>query len=550
MKHIFYKNQDGMITPLILIIASIFIIFGVSLISWAITNHKDTIRKVRKIQSLQVAEAGVSYYKWHLAHDSSDYKDGNGWCCNNNPALTLTDCGGVCGPYVHQYEDYNDDVIGEFSLLITPPEIGSTVNTVESTGYAYGNDSIQKKVTALVGKRSLAEYSFLTNAPLWLGENEGFAGPIHSNGGIRFDTVATAEVTSAVNNYNCSGALHGCSGVKPGIWGTGGPTTLWRPLSEPIITSPAGGSVFNIIVPSVPAIDYSLFTVSLADIKADAITNGIYFGDNSGICGDGVCGRNGTVNENHGSCPADCPAGCGNHNCNAGETNITCPRDCFLEGFLVKFKADATVDIYSVNTLMAQVGYYNVEQGGCRQEAEQIQNKTLLGNFAMPNNGLIFIENDVWVEGTVNGRATVGAAIFPVDTSNYARIRINDNIQYLARDGNNVFGLMAQGDVLVPKYAPTNLTIDAMLFSQMGHVYYRGYVYCGSGSVKNSIEVYGGTITNLFWTWTWVSWNGSSWVTVDGYNTTNTIYNNYLTFAPPPSFPTSENYEVLSWEEE
>ena len=56
-------------------------------------------------------------------------------------------------------------------------------------------------------------------------------------------------------------------------------------------------------------------------------------------------------------------------------------------------------------------------------------------------------------------------------------------------------------------------------------------------------------ITNLFWTWTWVSWNGSEYVTVDGYDETSTVYNNNLTFAPPPSFPTTENFEVLSWDE-
>lgn len=486
MKHsTFYKNQDGMITPLILIMASIFIIFGVSLINWAITSHKDTVRKVRKIQSLEVAEAGVSYYKWHLAHDSSDYKDGNDWCCDSNPALTLADCGGVCGPYVHQYEDYDEDVIGEFSLLITPPEIGSTVNTIESTGYAYGNNSIRKKVTALVGKRSLAEYSFLTNSPIWIGLGESTSGPLHSNGGIRFDDTCTAEVTSAVSTYNCAGTGHGCTGIKPGIWGSGGPTTLWR-------------------FP-VPAIDYSLFTVSLANIKADAISDGIYYNDSG------------------------------------------------AEGYLVRFLSDATVNIYRINALMAGVWYYNYEQlpnGACKREAEQIQNMTLLGNFGMPNNGLIFIEDDVWVDGIVNGKVTLAAAKFPENPNNYARIRINNNIQYVARDGNHNLGLMAQGDILVPKYAPNTLTIDATLLSQKGHVYYRNYKKCGSFSIKNSIEIYGGIITNLFWTWTWVTWNGSSWVTVDGYNITNTIYNNYLTFSPPPSFPTSENYEILSWEEE
>jgi len=532
-----YKNQSGIITPLVLVIASVLIIFAVSLMNWSLTEYKNTVRKVKRNQSLQIAEAGVNYYKWHLAHDSADFKDGNDWCCDNDPLLSFADCSNLCGPYEHEYKDYNDAIIGQFSLLITPPEVGSTITTVESTGHAYGNDAVQKKVTSLIGKRSLAEYSFLANSPLWLGENEGFSGPIHSNGGIRFDTVATAEVTSAVESYNCAGTGHGCTGIKDGIWGSGGPTTFWR-------------------FP-VPVVDFDLFSVSLADIKAEAIADGLYFGDNSGICGDGICGKT----ESRALCPADCLASCGNNICNPGENNITCTKDCPLAGYLVRFLLDGTVNVYKVNTLMSQVGYYNFEVSSWRNEAEQTNNITLLNNFPMPANGLIFIEDDVWVDGIVNGKVTVGAAIFPIDVNNYARIRINDNIQYLARNGNNVLGLMAQGDILVPKYAPTDLTIDAMLLSQNGHVYYREYIrdiycylgyssYCDANRVKNSIEVYGGIITNLFWTWTWVDWDGFSWVTVGGYDNTSTIYNNFLTFAPPPFFPTSENFEVLSWEEE
>lgn len=474
-------DQSGMVLPLIIVIVSILIIFGVSLITWTITEHKDTLRKVKKVQSLQVAEAGVNYYKWHLAHDSSDYKDGNTWCCDEGsiPEKTLPlECSGKCGPYLHEYRDYNDILIGEFSLYIIPPEVGSTVNTIESVGNVYGSNSIKKKVISRVGKRSLAEYSFLTNAPIWIGDSESTAGPLHSNGGIRFDGTCTAEVTSAVSTYDCSGTGHDCSGTKTGIWGTGGPNIYWHY--------------------PVPAVDFDLFAISLADIKAEAKNDGIYY-DDSGS-----------------------------------------------EGYLVKFKTNPNIkiDIYRVDSLEAKIWYYNIEQGGWKKEAEEIQSKTLLASLDMPNNGLVFIEDDVWVEGTLSGKITLAAARFPENPNNYAKIRINDNIKFVARDGSNNLGLMAQGDILVPRYAPYDLIIDAVLLSQKGHVYYR---YYNSHSIKNSIEVYGGIITNLFWTWTWVNSGGA---TVDGYNITNTIYNNNLTFSPPPSFPTSENFEILSWTEE
>ena len=91
--------EQGIITPLILVIASIMIIFATGLITWSISEHKDASRKIRATQALQIAEAGVNYYKWHLEHDDKDYQDGNGWCCAVPPC-------DVCGPYEHQYKDY------------------------------------------------------------------------------------------------------------------------------------------------------------------------------------------------------------------------------------------------------------------------------------------------------------------------------------------------------------------------------------------------------------------------------------------------------------
>lgn len=492
-----FNFQAGLSTPFVLIMSTIFLIFGTALISLSIMAHKNAVIKIKKVQALQIAEAGVNYYKWHLAHNFNDYKDGNDWCCDNDSGKSLLDCGGVCGQYEHDYKDYDDTVVGKYSLKITPPAIGSTVFKVESTGSVSGGSfAIEKKISSLVGKRSLAEYSFLTYSSIWIGSSEGTSGPLHSNGGIRFDGTANSEVTSAVETYDCAGVGHNCTGTKPGIWGAGGPVSFWK---------------FK-----VPETDFGLFSVDLSDIHTAAKGSGSC----NGFAADG------------GICYEKIPS---------------------TAGFLVKFiSSGSKVEIYKVNSLKAQVRYMSYETpAGCKQEAEEIQSKTLLspvGGFSMPNNGLIFLGNDTWVEGTVNGKATLAVANLTGAGNNF-KTRINGNIRYVARDGNHNLGIMSQGDIMVPKYAsiPTDLIIDATLLSQNGHVYYRNYRSCGTYSIKNSIEVYGGIITKLFWTWTWVNASG---ITLDGFTNTNTIYNNNLTFAPPPFFPTSEKIEVLSWKEE
>ena len=102
---------------------------------------------------MQIAEAGVDYYEWHLAHFPTDYQDGT----NNS------------GPYVHNYTD-NDtqNVLGQYSLVITPPVTGSTVVTIASTGDTASNPSIKRTVTVKYGIPSLAAYSLLSNDTIWI----------------------------------------------------------------------------------------------------------------------------------------------------------------------------------------------------------------------------------------------------------------------------------------------------------------------------------------------------------------------------------------------
>jgi len=266
------------------------------------------------------------------------------------------------------------------------------------------------------------------------------------------------------------------------VHGSGGPTSFWRwPVS---------------------IVDFDLFSVSLAAIKEKAAQeDGTCFGD-------------------------------------SGVDRGVCFDDSGAEGYLVKFNSGATVDIYRVDSLESRVRY---RDGGWKREAEEIRSKTLLGNYNMPDNGLIFIEDDIWVEGTVNGKVTLAAARFPENPSEYTKVRINNNVQYLARDGNHNLGLITQGDILIPRYAPSDLTVDASLLSQYGRgLYFR---YYRSPSVKDNLENYGGIITYLR---SGVKYGDP---VSNGYINSNYIYNNNLTFNPPPSFPTADNFEVLSWEE-
>ncbi|MDD3190916.1 MAG: hypothetical protein PHI66_04490 [Candidatus Pacebacteria bacterium] len=469
--------EKGMITPVILIVTVVFFVFAISLMGWSIKERKNTLLKVKSAKALQVAEAGIDYYKWHLNHDDEDYQDGGAWCCENDPDLSLEDCSDVCGPYPHIYMDYDGNAIGEFSLIVKPSRDGSSIFEVESTGRIYEDSSVEKTVLTRLGRRSLARYSFLSNSPIWIGEDESTSGPVHSNGGIRFDGDCNAEVTSAVDEYSDDSANHDFTGTKDGIWGDANASCqqYWQ--------FPTTG------------IDFTLFTLDMSNIRDNAISAGLYLADSE------------------------------------------------AEGYHIKFKSDGTFDVSKVTAVKYNVKYKDVEEGVWKIDNEGIKRETFLGNYDIPYNGLIFVEDHIWIEGIVNGRVTVAASNFSDNPNDYATITINGNLTYLSRDGNNVLGLLAEGDILVPRHAPGDLVIDAVMLSQKEHVYRRVY---DASYTAQSIEVYGGVISYLFWTWTWVDGHGN---TTNGYRQTSTIYDNDLMYNPPPFFPTEENFEIISWEE-
>ncbi|MCK5459586.1 hypothetical protein KAI52_00550 [Candidatus Parcubacteria bacterium] len=477
----FFKNQSGTMLIALILIVAVFIAMAGGLANLGVYRNRLYRMQNAEIQAMHIAEAGVNYYRWHLAHEQEDFFDGTGV----DPDAILPN-----GPYEHPYISPSGELTGNFSLEITPPPEGSTIATIKSTGWTDDYPNLKRTVEVRYGIPSLAHYSFLTNTDVWFGDSETVSGELHSNGGIRMDGSNDSLVSSARSIYICSSdhecdignCSSPCSWIGgqcecPGIWGSGINSPLW---SFPV-----------------PTVDFNVITMDIAQIKADAQSDGIYLASSGG-------GKN---------------------------------------GYHIIFQADGTIDVYIVNDLDPAIKQYNDDWTDYVDTIqEKITDEIYDNNYSIPVNGLIYIEDDIWVEGTVNGRATLVAAALPDNPNKRKTIHINGNINYLARDGSHILGLVGQKHIKVPRHAPTDLTIDAILLAQNGRVFRNLY---DSILIKNSITVYGGIITNQIWTWTWVDATG----TIDGYNATHSIYDSQTTFAPPPSFPTTGEYTFISWEE-
>ena len=234
---------NGSISILVLVFGLVFAVGVGGLVIVAATQYTSSRRTEAFENALTVAQAGAEYYRWHLAHDPLDFKDGT-----SSP-----------GPYEHALTDPYGNTDGTFSLTITPPASGSSIVTINSQGWSNAFPDIKRTVEARYGIPSLAKFSFLHNANVWFGSGITVHGKVMSNGGIRMDGTNDSTVQSAKATYTC-GSETGCSPTqtKPGVWGAGGPTSLW--------TYP------------VPQVDFNALSIDFSTVKTAAQTNGTYLG--------------------------------------------------------------------------------------------------------------------------------------------------------------------------------------------------------------------------------------------------------------------------------
>jgi len=183
----------------------------------------------------------------------------------------------------------------------------------------------------------------------------------------------------------------------------------------------------------------------------------------------------------------------------------------------------------------------------CGSSSHQIARESSATVYNLPSNGLIFVEDDAWIEGTIqNQHLTVAAA----DTlgGTMANIYLFHDINYTYRDGRDVLGLIAQNNITVGLYSNNILNIDAALVAQTGRVGRDYYTRSSSSTyyIRDTITVNGAIATNRRYGFAWIC-GGSH---CSGYRTRNIIYDNNLLYYPPPFFPTGDHYSIDLWEED
>lgn len=486
-----YNKGDIIISVLVFAAVAITIIIG--LVNWGAVMLKGIKTVASREQVFQIAEAGADYYQWHLAQAPSDYKDGT----NSS------------GPYVHNFYDKDGNLLGKYSLTITPPMAGSTIVKIVSVGTLATSTTASTTISRTVQKTlaipSLAKYAVVSNDNLRFGEGTEVFGPIQSNGGIRFDGVAHNLISSAKATYFDNDS--DVNSTQFGVYTQSGQNDPQPPGAVPSRPDVfMAGRQFP-----VPASDFAGLVIGLTQL----------------------------------------------HNLAQPAAGGKTWSDSNAQGYHMVFKVTNGVTSYDMYKVNAQITNPN----NCTNSSSQTQwgtwsiktpissNQTLVGNYSIPSNGIIFVEDDVWVDGIVNNtRVTIVAGIIGnTDPAKNSNITVNSNLLYSNYDGRDSIGLIAQGNVNAGMMSADDLRIDGALVAENGRVgrfYYNDHCTVSGTdySHRNSITLYGMIATYIRY--------GFAYTDNTGYDIRDIYYDANLLYGPPPSFPQATNqYQVISWQE-
>ncbi len=476
-----FKNKNislvrsGSILAYTLIIITIVSIFLTASLRIVVSNMQFGINRESKEQSLQIAEAGVYFYRWYLAHQVSGLtkKQIRQFWSVGTPY-------GVGTPYE---DDFNG--VGSYRITVTPPASNSTIVVVEVAGWTYKNPNLERIVRVRFRQPSWSEYSVLCDSDIRFGAGTDVYGPIHSNEGIRFDAVAHNVVSSGVAEY--ADPDHN-GGNEFGVHTHDNPVD---PLPPAAVPSRPDVFMAGREFPA-PVKDFNSVLSDMADMKSEA-----------------GCANVGSV----------CP---GNSNGATVSANGIYFNNADYGRHIV-LRSDGTMRVYRVT--------------GYNSTSNDWTSRSAYTTYVIPNDGIIFVEDNVWIDGAINNKkVTVAAA--DLSGGGDRDIFIKNDLLYTNYNGSDIIGLVAQRDVEVTRGSEEDLRIDGALLAQSGRV---GRDAFSSSYNRDTITVNGSIVTKLRY--------GFAYTNGTGYTNRNLIFDNNLLYYPPPYFPTGTDYAIDSWEE-
>lgn len=495
--------QSGITTLLVIAFMGIFLLIMGTITSFAFEESKYGRALLGREQALHVAESGLEYYRWFLAHSPGNLTNGTG----------------AAGPYSYEVDDPETSAsIGTASVSVAASTQCGQIQYIDltSTGRATANPGFPRTLFARYMRKSVANYSYLLNSNVWAGPDRTITGPYFSNGGIRMDGTNNSDVLSPVTSWSCD-SNYGCSPTQSsanGVVGSGSGSILWQ-----------WGS-------NVSSIDFSGMQANMSNLKTYAQNNGgLYFAPLAGTATSRgyhlIFNSNGTVTVKQVTSTTAVPS----YSADLTDSNRVSDTNAWNYGW--------TQTEYSI---------INTESSGT--------------TYTIPAScSLIFVEDHAWIEGVVKGKVTVAVGTPSDGTATMPSVYLPNNISYATNDGTSGLTVIAEGNVLIPLNSPDTMSLHGIFVAQGGHYgrnYYTSnaaYAYYGyavssgynSYVLRSQLTTQGTVVSNYRTGTSWVS----SGVTTSGYQNRIDAYDQLQATDPPPFTPASTvDYNFAVWKEQ
>ncbi len=492
------KNKNGSSMVLVLVATGVFFVIFSSAISYGLIKQKFNKMKIASTQAFNIAEAGIDYYRWILYHDSNH--------CSTTPPCVFN----------YNYSDPDGKISGSYELTVTPTSSSGFI--VKSVGRVDAYPNLKRTIEVELAPISWSDYLLISNSDLRITANTTISGNIHSNGGIRFDGVASASssFSSGVPSYfdQSDEDPYDLNSLVDFSIHTHVTSTEYPDIAHPGASEPNNRNLvfFNGKFSPVPKInfghelgDYVQEMFVLAEGEHDP-SNGQYtfYGPST------------------------------DYNLNA-------------KGYYFELMPN-TYTVYIITELETPciVGDDSYEKYTVKKK-----NQIGLNNKPIPEAGIIFVQDNIWVERKNPGsehdpKVTLLAFKEPL-AGQLADITINDNFTYKDSEiiGDRGIGLIAQGNINIGYGCNNDIEIASGIIAKTGRIGRINYPSgCGPDYQKNSIKILGSMAS-------YGEYGLSFPDTGSGFQSIYLIYDeSFQIFGPPPNFPTTGEYRIVSWKEQ
>jgi hypothetical protein len=387
---------------------------------------------------------------------------------------------------------YDQSLRGTYAIKVTPPTAQDSRILVTVTGQATSPADTPRTVSAHLGRPAFCEYVLLTDAEVWIGGplDRQWWGKTHSNTGICIDTANITDLITCANKKYQSDMF---SGNRDGVWSGNDYTVPSNDPSRALWEFP------------VPAISFATVTSDFSRLNGLASGPGVNLPYSTSSAHDAT------------------------------------------QGWYIKLLPGGKYQIMRVTAETETSSGY----GGSLTLVTP-SSPVPSGVLDYPAEGVIYVNDNVWVQGTnLSGRITIASSgqLNGSGMNGATSIQVVGDLTYSARDGSVAVGLIAQNNVEIPAYAPLgvtgtlsnmDMTIDAAMIAQQGKEY--AVAADIGGPDRRMLTIYGSVCS---YQTPYRHNTGTNGGFAQGAN----VYDTWLLHSPPPYFPTVGSYQILDWRE-